>query len=109
MRTALRDLLAACVRMPEFFTTAECGTGGPMSKLSAFPRPAAQEAPALPLKHRLRRNRKADWARRLVRENRLSADDLIWPIFLVDGDAVRQAVPSMPGVERLGLSEAVRI
>jgi porphobilinogen synthase len=79
-----------------------------MSKLSAFPRPAAQEAPALSLKHRLRRNRKADWARRLVRENRLSADDLIWPIFLVDGDAVRQPVASMPGVERLGLSEAVR-
>ena len=79
-----------------------------MSKLSPFPRPAVQEPPALSLTHRPRRNRKADWARRLVQENRLSADDLIWPLFLMDGDAVRQPVPSMPGVERLGLSEAVR-
>jgi porphobilinogen synthase len=79
-----------------------------MSKLNPFPRPAVQEVPALPLTHRPRRNRKTEWARRLVREHRLTADDLIWPIFLVEGDAVRQPVGSMPGVERLGLSEAVR-
>ena len=79
-----------------------------MSKLGPLPRPAAQEAPALRLPHRPRRNRKAEWARRLVRENRLAVDDLIWPIFLMDGDDGRQPVASMPGVERLGLSEAVR-
>jgi len=79
-----------------------------MSKLRPLPRPAAQDAASLSLTHRPRRNRKAEWARRLVRENRLSTDDLIWPIFLVEGDDVRQPVASMPGVERLGLREAVR-
>ena len=57
---------------------------------------------------RLRRMRKADWARRLVRETRLGVDDLIWPIFVVDGENIRQPVPSMPGVERLSVDEAVR-
>ncbi len=50
---------------------------------------------------RMRRNRQADWTRRLVAENRLSADDLIWPLFVIDGENQRVAVPSMPGVERL--------
>ncbi len=40
---------------------------------------------------RMRRNRRTDWSRRLVRENTLSVDDLIWPIFLVDGEGVTQA------------------
>ena len=56
---------------------------------------------------RMRRNRRADWSRRLVRENTLTADDLIWPLFLIDGVATRTAVPSMPGVERLSVDEAV--
>jgi porphobilinogen synthase len=56
---------------------------------------------------RMRRNRKTDWARRMVREARLSPDDLIWPIFLVDGENVRQPVASMPGVERLSVDQAV--
>ena len=56
---------------------------------------------------RMRRNRRTDWSRRLVRENTLSVDDLIWPIFLVDGEGVTQAVPSMPGVERLSIDRAV--
>jgi porphobilinogen synthase len=56
---------------------------------------------------RMRRNRRADWSRRLVRENTLTADDLIWPIFLVDGDGVTEAVASMPGVERLSVDRAV--
>ena len=50
---------------------------------------------------RMRRTRQADWSRRLVAENRLSADDLIWPVFVQDGDQGRVPVPSMPGVERL--------
>jgi porphobilinogen synthase len=71
--------------------------------------PAAEkEAARLHLSTRPRRNRKAEWARRLVRENALTADDLIWPLFLVDGSRVRIPVPSMPGVERLSLDEAVR-
>jgi len=57
---------------------------------------------------RMRRNRRAEWSRRLTRENRLSVDDLIWPIFLVDGKGVRQPVSSMPGVERYSIDEAVR-
>src|SRR6476659_6133167 len=55
----------------------------------------------LDLTTRPRRNRKAEWARRMVRENVLTTDDLIWPLFLVDGTKARIPVPSMPGVERL--------
>src|SRR5260221_4298939 len=62
----------------------------------------------LGLTTRPRRNRKADWARRMVRENVLTADDLIWPIFLVDGRRARTPIPSMPGVERLSVEEAGR-
>ena len=56
---------------------------------------------------RLRRNRKADWTRRLVAENRLSTSDLIWPIFLVDGPERRVPVAHMPGVDRVNIEEAV--
>jgi porphobilinogen synthase len=52
---------------------------------------------------RLRRNRRTDWSRRLVAENRLSVDDLIWPIFVQEGTAKRTPIPSMPGVERLAV------
>ncbi|WP_018181799.1 porphobilinogen synthase [Kaistia granuli] len=56
---------------------------------------------------RLRRNRKADWSRRLVRETVLTVNDLIWPIFLIEGVNVRQDVASMPGVQRLSVDQAV--
>jgi len=49
---------------------------------------------------RMRRNRNADWVRRLTAETRVSVDDLIWPIFVVDGRDELQAVPSMPRVVR---------
>ncbi len=65
-------------------------------------------AQRLDLAVRPRRNRKADWTRRLVRENALLVDDLIWPLFLVDGTNTRVPVASMPGVERLSVDEAVR-
>jgi len=52
---------------------------------------------------RLRRTRTADWSRRLVRESRLSVDDLIWPVFVIDGQNQRESVDSMPGVERLSV------
>ena len=65
-------------------------------------------APRLDLVHRPRRNRKAEWSRRLVRENTLTTNDLIWPLFLVEGDKLRTPVAAMPGVERLSVDEAVR-
>ena len=52
--------------------------------------------------------RGASWGDRMVRENRLSVDDLIWPIFVLDGDNRREKVASMPGVERLSVDLAVR-
>ena len=60
----------------------------------------------LDLPRRPRRNRKSDWARRLVREHALSVDDLIWPLFLTAG-AGTEPVASMPGVLRHGLDAAV--
>jgi len=61
-------------------------------------------APHFP-KTRMRRNRQSDWSRRLVRENHLHVDDLIWPIFVHEGQAVREAIPSMPGVERVSIDQ----
>jgi len=57
---------------------------------------------------RLRRTRKADWSRRLVRETRLSRDDLIWTIVLSDGHKARDPVPSMPGIDRINLKEVIK-
>lgn len=52
---------------------------------------------------RPRRNRSADFVRRLVRETRLSVDDLIYPVFVLDGENCREAIASMPGIERLSI------
>ncbi len=60
---------------------------------------------------RPRRNRADDWTRRLVRENTLTTDDLIWTAFVCEGAEVRSPVASMPGVERLSvdlMQEAAR-
>ncbi|MCW5686519.1 MAG: porphobilinogen synthase, partial [Pseudolabrys sp.] len=68
-----------------------------------------EQAPAgerLDLTTRMRRNRRSDWARRMVRENTLTTDDLIWPIFVCEGG--NAPVPSMPGVERLTVDNAAR-
>ena len=56
-------------------------------------------------KTRLRRNRKTDWSRRLVRENTLSSNDLIWPIFIREGKNIKEPVKSMPGVFRYSLDK----
>ncbi len=61
----------------------------------------------LMLPHRPRRNRKADWARRMVREHTLTVDDLIWPIFLIEGQDRREPISSMPGVDRMTVDIAV--
>src|SRR4051812_41953684 len=74
--------------------------------------PVESDAPApaarLDLTVRMRRNRRTEWSRRMVRENVLTADDLIWPLFVTDGSGRRTPVASMPGVERLSVDEAVR-
>ena len=56
---------------------------------------------------RMRRNRRFDWSRRMVRENRVTVDDLIWPIFLIEGENRTDPVAAMPGVERLTVDKAV--
>ncbi|WP_421581168.1 porphobilinogen synthase [Shinella sp. M31] len=56
---------------------------------------------------RMRRNRKADWTRRLVQENRLTVDDLIWPVFVVPGGNVVDPVAAMPGVNRMSIDKLV--
>src|SRR6478752_3728680 len=57
---------------------------------------------------RLRRNRRTDWSRRLVAEQTLSPNDLIWPVFIIEGERRRIAVETMPGVDRLSIDLAVK-
>ena len=54
---------------------------------------------------RLRRNRKTDWCRRLVSENNLSPNDLIWPIFIREGKNIKESIKTMPGVYRYTLDK----
>jgi porphobilinogen synthase len=85
--------------------------GRPIESRARFttiePAPAAENE-RLDLPVRMRRNRRAEWARRMVREHLLTTDDLIWPLFVMDGKNTRTPVPSMPGVERLSVDQAVR-
>ena len=57
---------------------------------------------------RLRRMRFNDFSRRLMRETTLNADNLIYPVFVIEGRGQREAVGSMPGVERVSVDELVR-
>lgn len=57
---------------------------------------------------RLRRMRADDFSRRLMREHVLTPDDLIWPVFVLEGSGQREPIPSMPGVERRSIDELVR-
>jgi porphobilinogen synthase len=57
---------------------------------------------------RLRRMRANDFSRRLMRENQLSVNDLIYPMFILDGKNKREAIISMPGVERMSIDLAVK-
>lgn len=68
-----------------------------------LPQTEAAATRQLSLRMRPRRNRADAWTRRLVAENRLSTDDLILPVFSLDGENRREPVASMPGVERLSL------
>jgi porphobilinogen synthase len=69
---------------------------------------AARSVDEITGSRRLRRMRKADWSRRLVQESRLTVDDLIWPIFLMEGKNQRETIPAMPGVHRLSIDLAVK-
>lgn len=57
---------------------------------------------------RFRRTKRTDALRRMVREASLSVDDLIWPVFLMDGNNAETPVPSMPGVSRLTIDRVVK-
>ncbi len=76
----------------------------PQSPVSRLP---AANVDAVTGGRRMRRNRRTDWSRRLVRENTLTVDDLIWPLFLTDGTGVEQPVASMPGVVRHSVDRIV--
>jgi len=58
---------------------------------------------------RMRRLRRDDFSRRLARENRLTADDLIYPVFVIEGQNIAQSVASMPGIERLTLDRLLPV
>jgi porphobilinogen synthase len=58
---------------------------------------------------RMRRMRHDDFSRRLMREHRLTTDDLIYPVFVLDGDRRREAVTSMPAVERLSIDQLLPV
>ena len=57
---------------------------------------------------RMRRNRQSDWSRRLVQENHLHVSDLIWPVFVQEGNVERTPIHSMPGVSRLSIAQLVK-
>ena len=74
-----------------------------------FPaKPLHRTVDAITNGRRLRRMRKADWSRRLVRETHLTIDDLIWPIFLIEGENRVEDIAAMPEVQRLTVDRAVR-
>jgi porphobilinogen synthase len=82
--------------------------GRPIEMRDVARRETAAAPASLDLVIRPRRNRKSEWARRLVRENVVTTDDLIWPLFIVDGTNQRVDVASMPGVQRISVDQAVR-
>lgn len=57
---------------------------------------------------RLRRMRNNEFSRRLMRENRLHVDDLIYPVFIIEGKSKRETIPSMPDIERLTIDELLK-
>src|SRR5690606_21829625 len=79
-----------------------------MTKFTPAKAAGARNVDEITGSRRLRRMRKADWSRRLVQENRLTVDDLIWPIFIIDGENRREAIGAMPGVFRLSVELAVK-
>lgn len=58
---------------------------------------------------RLRRNRKSEWSRRLVSENNISPNDLIWPVFITEGKNQKKQISSMPGVYRYSIDKLGKV
>ncbi|HEY4997682.1 MAG TPA: porphobilinogen synthase, partial [Usitatibacter sp.] len=58
---------------------------------------------------RMRRSRRDDFSRRLVRETRLACEDLILPVFVREGKGIQESVPSMPGVSRRSVDELLKL
>jgi len=87
--------IRAILDAPSHATTAAVEHSG-ARPLGAYPRT------------RMRRMRGDDWSRRLARETQLSVNDLIWPIFVQDGETAETPVPSMPGVMRYSVTQAVK-
>src|SRR5256714_324041 len=82
--------------------------GRPIEMRDAPRRQTALASHTLDLTIRPRRNRKGEWARRVVRESVLPRDDLFWPLFVVDENTPPPPVAAMPGVDRLTVDQAVR-
>jgi porphobilinogen synthase len=57
---------------------------------------------------RMRRNRMKDFSRRLISENSLNVNDLIWPLFVTEGSNIKEEIPSMPGVYRNSIDEIIK-
>jgi porphobilinogen synthase len=92
-------MIKASLKAHQAQAQAPLGSSAPADfKGSAPPTPLAQ-FPAI----RMRRLRKDDFSRRMVRETHLGPENFIYPVFVVEGKKIRQAVPSMPGVDRLSL------
>jgi porphobilinogen synthase len=86
--------------------------GRPLQRSIGFvpiePDTSEAQSASLDLTIRMRRNRRSEWARRMVCENVLTPADLIWPLFVMDGENARTPVASMPGVERLSVDQIAR-
>ncbi|MCT7375861.1 porphobilinogen synthase [Chelativorans salis] len=78
-----------------------------MNKLTRAKPEAIRSVDEITAGRRLRRMRKADWSRRLVQESHLRVDDLIWPIFLIEGKKRQEEIAAMPGVFRYSVDLAV--
>ncbi len=79
-----------------------------MNKISRPKLSGARTVDEITAGRRLRRMRRFAWSRRLVQECRLTVDDLIWPLFLVDGENRREPIAAMPGQFRLSVDVAVK-
>jgi porphobilinogen synthase len=86
--------------------TVSLGAARAKRRDATSPRAPKRPLPGFPAT-RLRRNRKSAWSRTLVRENELDAGDLVWPLFVIEGQNERAAITSMPGTERLSCDLAV--
>src|ERR1700735_867442 len=88
-------------------SASRCGARGIKMPAGVIVKMTGNRADSFPAT-RLRRMRRDEFSRRLMRETQLSADALIYPMFVVEGARQRQPVDSMPGIERLSVDELLR-